>query len=192
MDYLKNYLVKNNIDEENFKNDLDKLNLDNNYVSSLLLDLDNKKYKKNKVNLYHFLYWLKTNQYIKNNVECFNSKDAFPQQILRIPLGRKNYIEFQRNRRVNFVAVYLNIQDKDKEIFEYLYQFKEDLDENFDFEILWDKREGEKISKIGQAFFIDVTDLDNWEETIKWQVDLAERLYIEFYPVLEDYYDSYK
>lgn len=190
MEYLDNYFLENKINKDDFDNELIKLNLDKKEVSDLLLNLDTKKYSKNKINLYHFIYWLKTNEYIDSNIECFNTKSSFPQQFFRIPLGRKNYIELQRNSRVNFVAVNLTVQDKNKEIFEYLYQFKDDLNDYFDEELFWDIRDGEITSKIGQTMFIDINNIDNWDIAIKWQLSLAEKLYVEFYPLLKDYYEA--
>lgn len=184
--YLDSYLLENNIDKLEVENILSKINISKELCSDLLSDLDDKKYSRNEVNLNHFIYWLKLNEFIDNNVECFNSKSAFPHQIYRISLGKKNYIELQRNLRVNLVAVYVHI--KDKETFEYLYDFKDEIEDNVGIELLWDKREDEISSKISQAYVIDISDVDNWQLAIEWQVKLAEKLYISFYPLLEEYY----
>lgn len=186
--YLDNYLFENNIDKIKVENTLSKINITKESCSNLLSQLDDKKYTRNEVNLNHFIYWLKLSEFIDENVECFNSRSAFPHQIYRISLGRKNYIELQRNLRVNIVAVYVNIKDRNKEIFDYLYDFKDEIEDIVGIELLWDKREGEISSKISQAFVIDISDVDNWPIAIDWQVKLAEKLYIAFYPLLEDYY----
>ena len=174
--YLDNYLLENKIDKKEFENLLAKMNISKELCSDLLSQLDDKKYTRNEVNLNHFIYWLKVNEFIDENVECFDSKSAFPHQIYRISLGRKNYIELQRNLRVNLVAVYVNIKDKNKEIFEYLYDFKDEIEDIVGIELLWDRRDGEISSKISQAYVIDISDVDNWSIAIDWQVKLAEKL----------------
>lgn len=188
--YLDNYLLENNIDKIKVENTLAKMNISKELCSDLLSNLNDKKYNRNAVNLNHFIYWLKVSEFIDENVDCFESKSPFPHQIYRISLGRKNYIELQRNLRVNIVAVYVNIKDKNKEIFEYLYDFKDEIKDIVGLELLWDKRDGEILSKISQAYVIDISDVDNWLLAIDWQVKLAEKLYIAFYPLLEEYYNS--
>ena len=187
--YLDNYLLENKIDKKEFETLLAKMNISKELCSDLLSQLDDKKYTRNEVNLNHFIYWLKVNEFIDENVECFGLKSAFPHQIYRISLGRKNYIELQRNLRVNLVAVYVNIKDKNKEIFEYLYDFKDEIEDIVGIDLLWDRRDGEISSKISQAYVIDISDVDNWQVAIDWQVKLAEKLYIAFYPLLEEYYN---
>ena len=186
--YLDNYLLENDIDKIEVENLLTKMNISKDFCSSLLSDLNNKKYNRNDVNLNHFIYWLKVSEFINENVECFESRPAFPHQIYRISLGRKNYIELQRNLRVNLVAVYVNIKDQNKEIFDYLYDFKDEIEEIVGITLLWDKRDDEILSKISQAYVIDISNVDNWLIAIEWQVKLAEKLYIAFYPLLEEYY----
>lgn len=186
--YLDKYLLENDIDKLEVENLLTKMNISKDFCSSSLSNLNNKKYNRNDVNLNHFIYWLKVSEFINENVECFESRPAFPHQIYRISLGRKNYIELQRNLRVNLVAVYVNIKDQNKEIFEYLYNFKDEIEESVGIELLWDKREGEISSKISQAYVINISNVDNWLIAIEWQVKLAEKLYIAFYPLLEEYY----
>lgn len=158
----------------------------------MLSELDNRKYTHNEINLNHFIYWLKVSEFIDENVECFDSRSAFPHQIYRISLGKKNYIELQRNLRVNVVAVYVNIQDKDKLIFDYLLDFKDEIEDIVGENLLWDRRDSETLSKISLSYVIDISDIDNWMTAIEWQVKLAESLYLAFKPLLNDYYDCNK
>lgn len=82
-----------------------------------------------------------------------------------------------RSKKIN---VHFRIKKNSNEIFDKLFEDKETIESEMGFELEWSKDENKSISKIGKTYDINVGFKPNWEEAIKWQLTMAEKLYNVF------------
>jgi hypothetical protein len=103
--------------------------------------------------------------------------------------GRFGYCIGRNNYRVE---LYFS-NDVNKSLIDTMYQNKELLDKAFEGELIWERLEGKKASRIKhempKEMLSSLTGRFNeeqyWEELITWYIDAMERFYKALYPVLE-------
>lgn len=103
--------------------------------------------------------------------------EAYPRHFQYIPIGKSGVQIVQTiNTPLKMVASELFINnDIDKKIFDKIYTHKEDIEaelENVD----WQRNEGKKSARIRVCVNLDITEKNNWDEAIKEQLKMAEKI----------------
>ena len=70
--------------------------------------------------------------------------------------------------------------NENKELFDYLYEFKDDIESEMGVDLDWIKSESKKSSQIRIIRKINISDESKWDESIKWQLDMASKFYDSF------------
>ena len=74
-----------------------------------------------------------------------------------------------------------------KDIFNYLLLQKKDIEDEMGFALNW--KEGKWLSNISVTHYVTIRDRNNWEDAIKWHVDMVDKFKKVFIPRINDFYD---
>jgi hypothetical protein len=84
------------------------------------------------------------------------------------------------------VELYMN-NDKDKKLFDAMYQFKDEIDSKFDGVIIWERLDNKKASRIKAEMPIEIIDtLTNWKDKETWEIRINwfTKEIVKFYDVI--------
>ena len=140
--------------------------------------------KTGEINLIEGEYWERFNQYIAENSKTLKPVTARARPIHVLGSGNSLVeLRFTFNSN-NEISSRLHIKDN-KELFDYLYSKKEEIEKDFGFELDWDRTDNFKSSQIRIFNYeIDFYNKEEWEKYIKWQVDMGEKLLEVFLPII--------
>lgn len=141
-------------------------------------NLDSYKPKQNKNDNYR--YWSDCKQIIDNNYDFKSTKPRSSNRyILRINTN-KAQIRLIINFNNNEVKSQLYIP-KDKKLFVYLYNQRDEIESELNMELIWDCSNNRMLSTISVVETFNLEDDWNWEDAINWQLTIAEKLRNSFY-----------
>lgn len=144
-----------------------KRSLDNEMTSSSMLQYD---------------YWTRVKDEIDKNYPIFNSRKPRGQHWYDLAIGRTlAQISLIMTTQKSEIKVQLWIPDS-KELFEYLYESKDEIESELGYEVEWISSGNTKSSNIVIVKKTDVHDVSTWEESINWQLTKAS----DFYNVFAD------
>ena len=110
----------------------------------------------------------------------FRSRKPSAQNWYSLALGSgKAHIVLSTNTLKNEMSSNILIKNH-KDLFEYLYSQKEEIEEEFGCPLIWKNEENKVESTIFIIRDMDLSDEDIWEESIKWHLDMAVKLYNVF------------
>lgn len=142
----------------------------NNWTKSVKIESNITPSKKIELN-----YWNKVNEYINNNNFNFSTPAPRPRPIHVLAIGNSAaQIRLTFNTK-NEMSVRFHIND-DKELFDKLYENKNEIEKELGFELEWDRSDKYKSSQIRVFKDINYKNEDKWPDYIKWQVDIADKL----------------
>lgn len=142
-----------------------KRSVDNNITSTKMLQYN---------------YWTNISEEINNNYPIFNPRKPNPQHWYDLAIGSSlAHISLTINTRKNVIKSSIWIPDN-KSLFDYLYGFKDEIEDECGLNLIWERLEENKSSRIELIKEININVEDNWREAIKWQLDMAEKLYTAF------------
>lgn len=93
------------------------------------------------------------------------------------------------------VLMTLNKPDKEtnKAAFDYLYKYKENIENNLSLKLSWNRLDDNKMSTIDIAIEnINSRDKSNWEKIAKFHAEMSDAFYKEFVPRLREFKSQYK
>jgi hypothetical protein len=73
------------------------------------------------------------------------------------------------------------------DIFDYLFSQKKDIEDELGFSLNW--KGGKWLSDIFVIHRADIRDKTNWEESINWHLDMADKFKKVFIPRIDEYYN---
>lgn len=76
---------------------------------------------------------------------------------------------------------------KDKELFEHLYNQKEEIESELNMELNWDSPNDKYYSSVSVVKTFNLEDDWNWEDAINWQLTIAEKLRNSFYDRIKQF-----
>ena len=76
----------------------------------------------------------------------------------------------------------------DKDLFDYLYKQKEILESECNMAFNWISLDKFKHAKIEAVYNIDTSEESNWEESINWQINVAEKFNKKFLNRIKNFY----
>ena len=149
----------------------------NNWTKTLKKSADNEM---TSTELLKYNYWTQVKETIDNNYTQFNSRKPSSYNYYDISIGTPlAIISLTINFRDSKIRSQLWINEN-KELFDYLYEFKEDIESKMGVDLDWIKSENQKSSQIRIIKKINISDETKWDESIKWQLDMASKFYDAF------------
>lgn len=157
----------------------------NNWTKTIKRSLDNK-FSSSKMLQYD--YWTRVKEEIDENYSKFNSKKPRGSHHYDLSLGTSlATIGLHVITKSNEIRVLLWIPDS-KELFNYLYESKDEIESELGYEVEWNNSEINKSSNIVISKYADINNQSNWDENIKWHLTKAS----EFYDVFSDRIKKFK
>lgn len=108
---------------------------------------------------------------------------------------RRFYISCYFYMKSAKVLMTLNKPDKEtnKAAFDYLYKYKENIENSLGLKLYWNRLDDNKMSTIEVAIEnINSKDKSNWEKIAKFHAEMSDAFYKEFVPRLREFNSQYK
>lgn len=157
----------------------------NNWSKTVKRSLDNEM---SATAMLQYDYWTKVKDEIDKNYPTFNSRKPRGQHWYDIAIGSSlANISLHVIARTNEIKVVLWISDS-KELFDYLYDMKDEIESQLGYELDWISSENNKSSSILIVKNTDVHDESKWDENINWHLTKAS----EFYEVFSERVKNFK
>lgn len=93
------------------------------------------------------------------------------------------------------ISIRLNKSDKEenKAAFDYLYRYKDKVENNLGLKLSWNRSDDKKVSTIDVAIEnINTRDKSNWKKIAKFHAEMSDAFYKEFVPRLREFKNQYK
>lgn len=136
-------------------------------------------------------YWTKIAEYIREHPEI-NLKERKPLKLnyynIKLSNVKKSlaHLSLKINTQKKHILTQIWIKNNN-ELFEYLFTNKETIEEELGFELFWRNKENNKSSTIVIRRNIDSIKKDNWDEYIKWHIDMGEKFNKVFAPIIKEF-----
>ncbi len=149
----------------------------NNWSKTVKRSLDNEM---SATAMLQYDYWTKVKDEIDKNYPTFNSRKPIGQHWYDIAIGSSlANISLHVIARRNEIKVVLWIPDS-KELFDYLYNMKDEIESQLGYELDWISSDNNKSSSIVIVKNADVHNEFKWDENIKWHLTKASEFYEAF------------
>ena len=149
----------------------------NNWTKTIKRSLDSNV---SDTKMLQYQYWVKLSEEIDNNYPIFNSRKPQGQHWYDLAIGTS----------LAFISLTINTQKKEikssiaisnnKNLFDYLFNEKEDIEAIVGNELTWRRLDNKKSSYIEISLDFDINNEDDWITAIKWHLDMASKLYDAF------------
>ena len=120
-------------------------------------------------------YWEQLCYVIDENYPDLKSHKSYPQ----------NYYNLYLERNIAHVSLAINTVKKrlttqlwidgNKELFDFLYGFKDEIEKEIGCELVWARLDNKKASRIDVYHDFDLKAKTDWDEGIKWHLDMASK-----------------
>lgn len=152
--------------------------------------------KDSETDLLKLEYWTKLADYIRNHPEtCLKERKPTKYNFYDMKLtdvkSSLAHLSLTVNTQKKNILTQIWIEDNN-ELFEYLFNDKEKIEEELGLELFWRNKENNKSSSIGIIRNIDSTNKDNWDECIKWHIDMSVKFNQVIAPRINDFEDEYR
>ena len=118
-------------------------------------------------------YWAKVKEEIDNNYPDFHSRKPYAQNFYNLALG-SSLAEISLNINTQNSEIKSQIWiGNSKSLFDYLFEHKDEIRDETGLELIWKRLDNYKASIIEINKNIDISDESNWDESIKWQLNMA-------------------
>lgn len=133
--------------------------------------------------LTHIMYWNRLKSKLDENplfTKVFNVSNVsyynLPLNDIKFPLA---HMVFRKDTIRDEIKceVYIGYE---QELFNYLYDHKDEIEVETDLIFNWKPLESQKSSKIEIIDHVDIDDINTWDEAIDWHYDVAEKMYSVF------------
>lgn len=149
----------------------------NNWTKTIKRSMNNEM---TSTQMLQYNYWAMLKEEIDNNYPIFNSRKPKAQHWYDLAIGTSlAHISLTINTQKSEVKSQIWIDDS-KPLFDYLHEFKSEIEEDLGFEFIWERLDGKKASYIYVVKNINIRDENNWGKSIDWQLDMAAKLYGAF------------
>lgn len=145
----------------------------------------NDKYSATQMLQYN--YWEQLTYEIDENFPELISHSPYPQNYYNLSLEKHlAHVSLVINTVKKRLTTQLWIDD-DKELFDFLYEYKNDIEDEIGFELTWERLDNKKASRIDIYKNFDVKKNKNWDEAIKWHLEMACKFQNTFNDKLKQY-----
>ncbi len=151
--------------------------------------------KDSETDLIKLEYWTKLADYIRNHPEIHlkerkPTKHNFYDMKLTDVKSSLAHLSLTVNTQKKNILTQIWIEDNN-DLFEYLFNNKEKIEEELCIELFWRNKENNKSSSIGIVCNIDSTNKDNWDECIKWHIGMSDKFNQVIAPRIKEFEDEY-
>lgn len=134
-------------------------------------------------------FWTRFRDLIEEQNTPLNPRKPYPEYYHNLSIGKAGVeLEFAINSRDNQLRAGITIRD-DADLFWELMDQREEIDAQFDREVVWNEpeetRAGKERSKILVTKSADVTDEEQWEEYLDWMIGYGELFHEVFHDRLQ-------
>lgn len=133
-------------------------------------------------------YWDELNQKIDKYYPYFNSRKPDGNNYY-LPLGNKfAHITLKVNSVKKIMKCKIVISHN-KELFDYLYDLKEDIESELGFDLIWNRKEGVE-AHIDIVASFDIRNVKEWDRAINWHLSMAVLFYDVFHKRMGDFFSK--
>lgn len=134
-------------------------------------------------------YWTAFRDRIEERETQLSARKPYPNYYYNLSIGKSGVeLQFTINTRDNELGVGIVIRD-DADAYWQLEEESDEIDQQFDQELVWDEpeetRSGKKRSRIWITKHGDINDEEQWDEYLDWMVSNGEQFYDVFYDRLQ-------
>jgi hypothetical protein len=132
-------------------------------------------------------YWQNLKEYGESQNVNLNFRTPRPQHWYDLSIGSSLcHTVWTVNTTKKRIGTDLYISD-DKELFHYLYERKDQIEQLLGEKVLWMELDDKKASRIKIERKGDIYNRENWEEQFKWLIEWAEKFKRVFSPFIAEY-----
>jgi hypothetical protein len=140
-----------------------------------------------KTKLLQLEYWQNLKEYGESQNVNLNFRTPRPQHWYDLSVGSSLcHIAWTVNTTKKLIATEIYISD-DKELFHYLYEKKDQIEQTLGEEVLWMELDEKKASRIKIERRGDIYNRKNWEEQFEWLLEQGMKFERAFSPLIEEY-----
>lgn len=123
------------------------------------------------------IFWELFNQVVINRGKPFNLRKATTDHWYDVAMGTSDaHVAIDLISKNNYIVVEVYIHDS-KELFDQLYQNKDEIESALGFEMIWDRLDGKKASRIKYRIHgLDFDDHSNYDELMNHTIDIAVKM----------------
>ena len=146
------------------------------------------KDKYSATQMLQYSYWEQLSYEIDDNYPKLKSHKPYPQNFYNLYLeSNLAHISLVVNTVKKRLTTQIWIEDN-KELFDFFYQYKDEIEKNMGIELEWARLDNKKASRIDVYKDFDIKKDNNWDEAIKWHLDMA----VKFQDVFNDKLRKFK
>lgn len=113
-----------------------------------------------------YQYWAKLSDEIDNSYSKFNSRKPKAQHWYHLAIGSSlAHISLTINTQTDEIRSQIWIRDN-KPLFDYLFEFKEDIESDVGFELNWQRLDNKKAAYINISSDFNIDNENDWSEAI--------------------------
>lgn len=156
-----------------------------NLFNSLQPEKRSIKDNMSSTEMLQYNYWTKISEEINNNYPIFNSKKPQPQHSYDLAIGSSSaHISLHILAKSNEVRSLVRIHNK--KLYNNLLESKDEIEKEIGLKLNWNTSEKNKSSTISLTKKFNINE-DDWNESIKWQLDMAKKLYNAFHDKIKKF-----
>lgn len=141
----------------------------------------------NKSQSERYEFWSQFNDLIIERGKPFNVRKATTDHWYNVAIGSSEcHISISLINKDNYIVVEIHISDN-KELFDYFYSNKEKIEKDFGYELIWDRLNDKKASRI--KYYINGLNFDdhsNYNDLMNQTIDIAVKLREVFKKYIKD------
>ncbi|MDO5849070.1 MAG: DUF4268 domain-containing protein [Methanobrevibacter sp.] len=173
------------IDDSNLAPKIQIISSPNNWSKAVKREIN--KENLSDTGLLQLEYWTELARYIEDNDFAINPRKPRAQHWYDFAIGSSlAHISLTVNTQKSEVRVQLWIDDS-KDLFDYLEEQKEEIENELDVNLEWNRLDNSKASHISIVKNIDIKKEYNWNEAINWQTKTANKFYNAFSNRIKEY-----
>lgn len=131
----------------------------------------------NKSQSERLFFWEQFNQVVVNRGKPFNLRKATPDHWYDVAMGTSEaHVAIDLINKNNYIIVEVVISDN-KDLFDQLYSCKDEIENLLGFEMIWDRLDNKKASRIKYRIpGLDFDNHSNYDELMNTTIDIAVKV----------------
>ena len=131
----------------------------------------------NKSQSERLIFWEQFNQVVISRGKPFNLRKATPDHWYDVAMGTSEaHVAIDLINKYNYIIVEVVISNN-KELFDQLFSSKDDIEKSLGFEMIWDRLDNKKASRIKYKIpGLDFDDHSNYDQLMNQTIDIAIKI----------------
>lgn len=157
----------------------------NNWTKTLKRSGNNKF---SATQMIQYNYWEQLSYEIDEKYPNLRSPNPYPQNFYTVYYFKNHLANI--SLIVNTVKKHLTTQiwiDDNKELFDFIYVYKDEIEKDIGTELEWARLDNKKASRINVYKDFDIKKNNNWDEAIKWHLNMACKFQDAFDDILRKF-----